>query len=167
MQLTFHSNNLQHTTPIYLLGGQSTYSQPKDDPPLNGAKTQEKYCQEQDNAEHCSRIKLIVNLALATPLKEELLKLERATRGLNPTCLHFRFATDAGQAPHPFYFFCSNSDKWVDDYIICENRKKMSRNSKADKCKAQHTSFISPARKIKQQHCWFLNTLDVNEAACD
>jgi hypothetical protein len=101
---------------------------------------------------------------LATSLKEELLKLERATMGRDLGCLHFGIDTNARQVlPHPNYLFCSNSDKWVDDCVnFCENRKKMSRNSEAYKCKAQQTSFISPTTKIKQH--WPLNMLDFNKA---
>jgi hypothetical protein len=121
-----------------------------------------KFLQEQDNAEHCRRVKLIVHPASTTSLKEELLKLERATRGSDPACLHFGIDTDAHQVPYPNYLFCSNSDKWVDDCnIFCENRKKMSRNSKAYKSKAQGTLFISPTTKIKQH--WPLNMLDFNK----
>jgi hypothetical protein len=97
---------------------------------------------------------------------EKLLKLEWATRGTNPTCLHFRIDASTRRARYPNFFFCGNCDKWANDHIICENRKKMSRNRKAYKCKAQHTSFIFATTKIKQR--WSLNKVDLfDKAASD
>ena len=148
-----------------LAGRAGRYSQPNNDLPLNGAKTRSKRRQEQDHAERRTRIKLKVHTPPVTPLKEELLKLERATRGSNPTCLHFGIDTDARRARYPDYFFCSNCDRWAIDYIISENRNRMSRNSQAYRCKAQHTSFITPTTKIKQHFC--LKRLNFDEASND
>ncbi len=112
MPLTLRSKQSVPYNPN-LAGRAGRYSEPNDDLPLNGAKTRAKRRQEQDHAERRTRIKAsTVHKPPVTPMKDELLKLELATRGSNPTCLHFGIDTDARRARYPDYF-CSNWDRWV------------------------------------------------------
>jgi hypothetical protein len=161
MPLTLRSKKTVAYNPN-LAGRAGRYSQPKDDSVLNGATTRSKRLKEHDSAERCSRIKLLVPTAPATPVKEDLLMLERATRGANPTCLHFGIDTDARRARYPDYFFCSNCDRWANDYLISFNRNQMKRESRTYKCTASHTNFITPTTKKKHHH-----TLNFDETASD
>jgi hypothetical protein len=112
MPLILHSKGSVAPYNPNLAGTTGQYFQPNDDLPSNGANTRAKGCQEEDHAEHRSPIKLTpVHMAPATPIEEELLTLEWATRGVNPTCLHFGIDTDACQAHYPNCLFCSNCDK--------------------------------------------------------
>ena len=164
MPLTLRSKRTLPYNPN-LAGRAGRCSQQKDDSELHGTKTRAKRLQEDNNIERRSRIKLSVPTVPATPPKEELLELERAARGANPTCLHFGIDTAVRRARYPNYFFCNNCDLWATDALVGDQRKRISRDSRAHKCTALHTSFISPATKIKEHHT--LKILDFDEAASD
>jgi hypothetical protein len=164
MPLTLRSKRTLPYNPN-LAGRAGRCSQQKDDSELHGTKTRAKRLQEDNNIERRSRIKLSVPTVPATPPKDELLELERATRGANPTCLHFGIDIAVRRARYPNYFFCNNCDLWATDALVGDQRKRISRDSRAYKCTALHTSFISPTTKIKEHHT--LKILDFDEAASD
>jgi hypothetical protein len=79
------------------------------------------------------RIKL-GNPAPPTPTKEEIIKLERAKRGGNPTCLHFGFKKEFRECLYPNYYLCAHCDNYVET---------IKHDSRAFICQRGHTNYIT------------------------
>jgi hypothetical protein len=98
------------------------------------------------------RIKL-ANPSPPTPTREDIIGLERATRGGNPTCLHFGLEKEVREFLHPDYFFCGHCDDYVDAMIHSTNKKNIKRTSRQFICQGDHTNFIAPTTlKSDKQH---------------
>jgi hypothetical protein len=91
-----------------------------------------------------------------TPTKEEILKLERARRGGNPTCLHFGVDKDVREYLYPNNFFCAHCDDYVETMIHSTNKKAVKRDSQAFICQGGHTNFITPTTIKEDKLHWRL-----------
>ena len=101
------------------------------------------------------RIKL-GNPSPPTPTKDEFIKLDRARRGANPTCLHFGVEKEVRDFLYPNYFCCAHCDDYVEAMIHSMNKKAIKRNSRAFRCQGGHTNFITPTTLIDHKRFWRL-----------
>jgi hypothetical protein len=70
------------------------------------------------------RIKL-ENPAPPTPTKQEIIKLERARRGANPTCLHFKVEKEVREYLYPDHHFSAHCDDYVKAMIHSMKKKPL------------------------------------------
>ena len=106
------------------------------------------------------RIKL-GNPAPPTPTRDEIIRLERATRATNPTCLHFGLDLDVRQFLYPDHFFCAHCNDYVEAMIHSQNKKAIKRTSKRYICAGGHTNFIAPTTlKADRQHFRLFQEID-------
>jgi hypothetical protein len=98
-----------------------------------------------------------------TPTKEEIIKLERARRGANPTCLHYGVEKDVREYLYPNHFFCGHCDDYVEAMIHSMNKKAIKRDSRAFICQGGHTNFIAPTT-LKEEKLHFRMFSETPEA---
>ncbi len=107
------------------------------------------------------RIKL-GNPAPPTPTKMEIIKLERARRGANPTCLHFEVEKEVREYLYPDHYFCAHCDDYVEAMIHSMNKKAIKRDSRTFSCQGGHTNFITPTTLKQDKLYWRLFTEDAD-----
>jgi hypothetical protein len=98
------------------------------------------------------------------PTKDGIIMLERATRGANPTCLHFGVKKDVPEFLHPDHFFCGHCDDCAEAMTHSVNKKAVKRNSRAFVCQGEHTNFIAPATLKEDRRHHVLLAEDAKES---
>jgi hypothetical protein len=91
----------------------------------------------------------------ATLLLHEEKGQGRATRGTNPTCLHFGLYEDRCSR-FPSHFFCDECKHWQEDYLTCDQKGRIKRSSKRYACQAGHTSWIHPTHLMSSKQHYLL-----------
>jgi hypothetical protein len=88
-----------------------------------------------------------------TPTQDKIVKLERAARGANPTCLHFWIEKDARQflPLHPDHFFCGHCNDCVEAMTRSMNKKAIKRDSKNFVCQGGHHSQLHHSNNLERR----------------
>jgi hypothetical protein len=91
-----------------------------------------------------------------TPTIDEIIKLERAARGANPTCLHFGIEKEVREFLCPDHYFCAHGDAYVEAMSHSPNKNAIKRNSRGFMCQGEHANFITPTTMKEDRRHWRL-----------